>query len=29
MSDVFRALGDETRRFLLDCLRDRNGQTLG
>lgn len=29
MSDVFRALGDETRRFLLDCLRERNGQTLG
>lgn len=29
MNDVFKALGDETRRFLLDCLRERNGQTLG
>jgi uncharacterized protein YndB with AHSA1/START domain len=26
---VFRALADETRRFLLDRLRERNGQTLG
>lgn len=25
---VFRALADPTRRFLLDCLRERNGQTL-
>ncbi|WP_152365801.1 ArsR/SmtB family transcription factor [Microlunatus speluncae] len=29
MDQVFKALGDETRRFLLDCLRERNGQTLG
>jgi uncharacterized protein YndB with AHSA1/START domain len=26
---VFRALADETRRYLLDRLRERNGQTLG
>src|SRR6201992_143887 len=26
---VFRALGDPTRRALLDRLRERNGQTLG
>jgi uncharacterized protein YndB with AHSA1/START domain/DNA-binding transcriptional ArsR family regulator len=26
---VFRALGDPTRRVLLDRLRERNGQTLG
>jgi uncharacterized protein YndB with AHSA1/START domain/DNA-binding transcriptional ArsR family regulator len=26
---VFRALADPTRRFLLDRLRERNGQTLG
>ena len=26
--DVFRALGDPTRRHLLDRLRERNGQTL-
>jgi uncharacterized protein YndB with AHSA1/START domain/DNA-binding transcriptional ArsR family regulator len=26
---VFKALADETRRFLLDRLRERNGQTLG
>lgn len=29
MSDVFKALADETRRTLLDQLFDRNGQTLG
>ena len=29
MDQVFKALGDETRRFLLDCLRERSGQTLG
>src|ERR1700759_2329940 len=28
MDDVFRALGDPTRRRLLDSLNDRNGQTL-
>jgi len=26
---VFRALGDRTRRYLLDTLREQNGQTLG
>ena len=26
---VFRALADPTRRFLLDALHERNGQTLG
>jgi len=26
---VFKALADRTRRYLLDLLRDRNGQTLG
>ncbi|MCE4263742.1 metalloregulator ArsR/SmtB family transcription factor [Rhodococcus globerulus] len=26
---VFKALADPTRRFLLDCLREDNGQTLG
>ena len=26
---VFRALADESRRALLDALRDRDGQTLG
>jgi uncharacterized protein YndB with AHSA1/START domain/DNA-binding transcriptional ArsR family regulator len=26
---VFKALADPTRRFLLDLLRERNGQTLG
>ncbi|CEJ12153.1 Transcriptional repressor SdpR [bacterium YEK0313] len=26
---VFKALGDPTRRRLLDLLHDRNGQTLG
>jgi uncharacterized protein YndB with AHSA1/START domain/DNA-binding transcriptional ArsR family regulator len=29
MNRVFKALGDPTRRHLLDRLRDRNGQTLG
>src|SRR3954470_21565964 len=29
MDDVFRALGDPTRRHLLDRLREANGQTLG
>jgi uncharacterized protein YndB with AHSA1/START domain/DNA-binding transcriptional ArsR family regulator len=29
MDQVFRALGDPTRRALLDSLRQRNGQTLG
>jgi len=29
MDAVFRALGDPTRRRLLDSLRARNGQTLG
>ena len=28
MTDVFRALGDPTRRALLDRLHERNGQTL-
>lgn len=28
MEDVFRALGDPSRRLLLDALRDRDGQTL-
>ena len=27
--DVFRALGDPSRRALLDSLFDRDGQTLG
>src|SRR3954451_7129901 len=26
---VFKALADPTRRFLLDALHERNGQTLG
>lgn len=29
MSDVFKAMADETRRTLLDQLYDKNGQTLG
>jgi uncharacterized protein YndB with AHSA1/START domain/DNA-binding transcriptional ArsR family regulator len=29
MDQVFKALGDPTRRLLLDRLRERNGQTLG
>lgn len=29
MDQVFKALGDPTRRLLLDRLRSRNGQTLG
>ena len=29
LDPVFRALADPTRRFLLDSLRERNGQTLG
>ena len=29
MDRVFKALGDPTRRRLLDRLHDRNGQTLG
>jgi uncharacterized protein YndB with AHSA1/START domain len=29
VDDVFRALADPTRRFLLDQLREHNGQTLG
>jgi uncharacterized protein YndB with AHSA1/START domain/DNA-binding transcriptional ArsR family regulator len=29
MDEVFKALGDPTRRQLLDRLRERNGQTLG
>ncbi|MEV6488211.1 metalloregulator ArsR/SmtB family transcription factor [Actinoplanes sp. NPDC051633] len=29
MDDVFRALADPTRRFLLDLLHEQNGQTLG
>ncbi|GHB01436.1 transcriptional regulator [Algimonas arctica] len=29
MSDVFKAMADETRRSLLDQLFDNNGQTLG
>jgi DNA-binding transcriptional ArsR family regulator len=28
VSDVFKALADETRRFILDELADRDGQTL-
>ncbi len=28
MSDVFKALADPTRRFILDELTDKNGQTL-
>ncbi|MEU8827663.1 metalloregulator ArsR/SmtB family transcription factor [Streptomyces sp. NPDC048636] len=29
MDKVFKALADQTRRFLLDRLREHNGQTLG
>jgi uncharacterized protein YndB with AHSA1/START domain/DNA-binding transcriptional ArsR family regulator len=29
MDEVFRALADPTRRYLLDLLRERTGQTLG
>jgi len=29
MDNVFKALGDPTRRYLLDRLHERNGQTLG
>ncbi len=29
MDSVFRALADSTRRYLLDSLHERNGQTLG
>lgn len=29
MSDVFKALADESRRTLLDRLYDQNGQSLG
>ena len=29
MDEVFKALGDPTRRALLDRLHERNGQTLG
>jgi DNA-binding transcriptional ArsR family regulator len=28
VTDVFKALSDETRRLILDELADRNGQTL-
>jgi DNA-binding transcriptional ArsR family regulator len=28
VDEVFRALADPSRRRLLDCLNDRNGQTL-
>jgi DNA-binding transcriptional ArsR family regulator len=28
MTEVFKALADETRRLILDELTDRNGQTL-
>jgi DNA-binding transcriptional ArsR family regulator len=28
VGDVFKALADETRRLILDELRERNGQTL-
>ena len=28
MSDVFKALADPTRRFILDELQERSGQTL-
>lgn len=28
MADVFKALGDPTRRTILDELTERNGQTL-
>src|SRR5262245_35262434 len=27
--DAFKALADPSRRLLLDCLNERNGQTLG
>jgi DNA-binding transcriptional ArsR family regulator len=29
MDEVFKALGDPTRRKLLDLLSEKNGQTLG
>nr|WP_254126635.1 metalloregulator ArsR/SmtB family transcription factor [Amycolatopsis sp. CA-230715] len=29
LNEVFKALADETRRYLLDRLHERNGQTLG
>ena len=29
MDEVFKALADPTRRYLLDLLREHNGQTLG
>src|SRR5436190_13254201 len=29
MDKVFKALGDQTRRYLLDRLHEQNGQTLG
>ena len=29
MDDVFKALADPTRRAILDCLNESNGQTLG
>ena len=29
MDEVFRALADPTRRYLLDLLHEQNGQTLG
>jgi DNA-binding transcriptional ArsR family regulator len=29
MDAIFKALADDTRRLILDVLRDRDGQTLG
>lgn len=29
MDAIFKALADDTRRLILDILRDRDGQTLG
>ena len=29
LDPVFKALADPTRRYLMDCLHEENGQTLG